>query len=232
MFAKCHRLRRLLHYLVEKRLCGAPADTSEYAIGIEVFNRQAKSYNTGEDPIVRVQIGRLRERLRALYASGRFASEIEFFIPRGNYMPTIRRATGAPAASLRHDSKMSLALLPLTCISDDRDGMAFTRGLNEELGYQLFLEFGDRILPHGLPAAPQHATAADYVLQGSLRFGMGLARLSVRLLETATGRMAWSTQFDRQAPFGISQQEDLASVIRNSLAGHFNTAAAVPRGSE
>jgi flagellar biosynthesis GTPase FlhF len=57
--------QRLLHYLVAKRLAGDEAALRETAIALDVFRRDPATYDPQVDPIVRVNIGRLRERLTA-----------------------------------------------------------------------------------------------------------------------------------------------------------------------
>jgi TolB-like protein len=43
----------------------------------------------------------------------------------------------------------------------------------------------------------------------------------VRLIDVAQGRIRWSEQFDRNQPYGIATQEDLAESICRSLTGYF-----------
>lgn len=88
-FARAQRMRELLQFLVEQKLSGSPRDTQEYAVGIEVFKRDPATYNTCTDPIVRVQVGRLRDRLRAYYAGSGTDDVLRFMIPVGSYMPEI-----------------------------------------------------------------------------------------------------------------------------------------------
>lgn len=57
-------MSRLLAYLVERAITDCARDTSEYAIGIGVFDRDPLHYSPGEDPVVRVQVGRLRTKLK------------------------------------------------------------------------------------------------------------------------------------------------------------------------
>lgn len=38
-------------------------------------------------------------------------------------------------------------------------------------------------------------------------------RTSVRLIDVAQGRIRWSAQFDRNRPYGIATQKDLAELV-------------------
>jgi hypothetical protein len=69
LFNNAPRRSCLLKFLVEKALSGAVWNTKEYIIGIEVFDRDPSTYCTNDDPIVRVQVGRLRETLKIYYAT-------------------------------------------------------------------------------------------------------------------------------------------------------------------
>jgi TolB-like protein len=89
IFSKAYRMSRLLRYLVETSVWGACRDLSEYAIGLEVFDRDPGTYYPGEDPVVRVQVGRLRQRLKTYYATLGNQTDVHVSIPLGNYKPVI-----------------------------------------------------------------------------------------------------------------------------------------------
>lgn len=87
LFKHSPRMSRLLDYLIEKAILQSARDTSEYAIGISVFDRTPCSYSTGEDPVVRVQVGRLRAKLKTYYTTDGRNARIKVVIPLGSYMP-------------------------------------------------------------------------------------------------------------------------------------------------
>lgn len=203
-FAKSPRLRRLLAFLVEKRIDGALRDLNEYTIGIEVFDRVPATYHTGEDPIVRVQVGRLREKLAGYYAgSGRHARHL-LQIPKGSYVPSLRAGNTSSAQHM-------LAVAPLLCLDEETAGQVFVRGLNEELIDQLFQRFGS------VPALPQ----AHHMLEGSVRVDAGLLRVAVRLRDAASGALLWSTQFDRTQAMSIALQAAFAAEIGMAVQAYF-----------
>ena len=61
-FARSERLRSFLSYIVENELSGKAAQLKGYSIGIDVFSR-APGFDAGNDPLVRVQAGKLRKLL-------------------------------------------------------------------------------------------------------------------------------------------------------------------------
>lgn len=78
---------RLLRYLVTKRIAGDDAAMREAAIALDVFKRDPATYDPQIDPIVRVNIGRLRERLESHYANFDHPPKLRIVLPRGRYAP-------------------------------------------------------------------------------------------------------------------------------------------------
>jgi len=96
-FATAGRLSRLLRYVVEKTLAGEADQLKEYAVGIEVFDRDDK-YDPRLDSIVRVEAGRLRSRLDEYYNGEGAASPIRISLPRGGYVAQFETREATPAA--------------------------------------------------------------------------------------------------------------------------------------
>ena len=86
-FAGADRLRRFLSYIVEETLAGRGAQIKEFLLGIDVFDR-APLYDPRLDPIVRVEAGRVRKKLRHYYETTGYADPIVIEIARGCYTPT------------------------------------------------------------------------------------------------------------------------------------------------
>ena len=84
-FASAGRLSRLLRYVVDKTLAGEADQLKEYAVGIEVFDRDDK-YDPRLDSIVRVEAGRLRSRLDEYYNGAGAGAPMRITLPRGGYL--------------------------------------------------------------------------------------------------------------------------------------------------
>ena len=65
-FAHAERRSRFLRFTIESVLAGHADQIKEYLVGVEVFDREA-SYNPQIDPIVRVEAGRVRSKLKEYY---------------------------------------------------------------------------------------------------------------------------------------------------------------------
>ena len=66
IFSRAERSSHLLRFLVEKALGGAGIELGEHLIAVEVLGRSA-SFTPDTDAIVRVEAGRLRQRLQTYY---------------------------------------------------------------------------------------------------------------------------------------------------------------------
>ena len=61
-FANADRMSRFLRYVVERTLAGESDRLKEYAIGVDVFDRN-EAYDPRIDSIVRVEAARLRSKV-------------------------------------------------------------------------------------------------------------------------------------------------------------------------
>src|SRR5262249_39363568 len=85
LFARSSRLSSFLKFIVEKTLAGEGESLKEHVIAVELYGKSA-DFNTAEDPIVRVDARRLRDRLREYYAGARDGGVI-ISVPKGSYTP-------------------------------------------------------------------------------------------------------------------------------------------------
>src|SRR6516165_5556923 len=79
-------LQQLLRYLVQKTFDSSAEALKEYTIGIEALGRPL-DFDPKADPIVRVQIHRLRQKLKEYYDSDGLHDSIVIEIPKGQYLP-------------------------------------------------------------------------------------------------------------------------------------------------
>jgi TolB-like protein len=114
-FAGAERQRRLLRYIVEHTLAGTTDELKEYAVGIEVFDRD-DNYDPRLDSIVRVEAGRLRSRLDEYYNGEGAAAPLRITLPRGGYVAEFeaRQPPAAPVVPLAPPTGRAWASWPLT----------------------------------------------------------------------------------------------------------------------
>ena len=114
-FASAGRLSRLLRYVVDRTLANEADQLKEYAVGVEVFDRDEK-YDPRLDSIVRVEAGRLRSRLDEYYNGEGAASPIRIMLPRGGYVAQFeaRPAVAAVSPPPVQQRRPAFASWPLT----------------------------------------------------------------------------------------------------------------------
>src|SRR5690242_9518936 len=76
--------RRLLQYLAEKTITGEADRLKEYSIGLEAFGKPP-SYDPRQDSIVRLHIGRLRQKLMAYYQTEAAHDAVLISLPKGAF---------------------------------------------------------------------------------------------------------------------------------------------------
>lgn len=217
LFSKAHRSSKLLHYLVTRSQDTAQR-SSELAVGVEVFGRDPAQYSPGDDPIVRVQIGRLRHKLIAYYAGEGQANPVRISIPVGSHNVLVEHPDRLPpSASAR------IAFRPLICLSREQDARILTMGISEELTYHLYRQFGHGMTsgrsPHTWPKT-LHEVTVNYLFEGSMRKDGNRVRISLRLLDLLQDSVAWSEQLDHEFDVSINSQEKIATACSEALRRH------------
>ncbi|AYG61918.1 hypothetical protein [Rhizobium jaguaris] len=97
-FLAPERGRRFLEYIVEETLAGRADYLKAYTIAQEVFTRDP-SFDAQNDPVVRIEAGRIRRGLERYYLVAGQTDQVEITIPKGAYVPCFRYA----AAERPHD---------------------------------------------------------------------------------------------------------------------------------
>src|SRR5580700_4458546 len=97
-FARAQRLIKLLEYICEKHFEGQDAELCEYGIATEVLGRPT-DFDPSEDAIARVEIHRLRKKLREYYAAEGSHQALKIIIPPGMYTPIFQQDGNSTAAS-------------------------------------------------------------------------------------------------------------------------------------
>jgi hypothetical protein len=105
-FRNALTLQQLFQFLADKATAGATEGIKEYTIGVEAFGRK-QDFDPKTDPIVRVQIHRLRQKLKEYYDAEGSRDPVLIEIPKGHYLPSFEVAT-VPGASLSNGTSSQL----------------------------------------------------------------------------------------------------------------------------
>ena len=161
LFMRSERLSRFLRFIVEQTLAGRACDLNQYAVGLAVFDK-TPSFDPNIDPIVRVEAGRLRAKLREYHATSGLADPIRIGMTKSGYVPVFKRSepktvsfepvtfvsqavtrspvTGPSASATSPsfgDKKIAIAVLPFANLSRDAASDQFCRELSDRMSKEL-----------------------------------------------------------------------------------------------
>ncbi len=136
--------------------------------------------------------------------------------------------TSVPAAS------PVLVVLPLRAIGADSNEAAFADGLSEDLTLRLAHVNGLRLISSASASRAQqdgfdakqlaerlHVTHA---IEGSLQEAGDQLRIGLRLIETPSGHVLWTQNYDRKFADVFMLQQDIAQAVASALALHLDNA--------
>jgi len=132
--------------------------------------------------------------------------------------------------SLALPDKPSIAVLPFDNLSGDPEQDYFADGLTDDVIGQL-ARFRSLFVigsTSSFPYKGQSPKVAEvgrelgvaYVARGGIRKAGNRVRISVELVEVATGRQLWSERYDSELEDIFALQDEVASKIVSTLAGH------------
>jgi len=230
------RLCSLLRFIVEETLNGRGSHLKEARIGLEVFGRRPDSYDPAIDPIVRVQMGRLRSKLRSYYQSQGARDRVRIDIPIGTYVPAFARHIVDDPRSAEHTTASTrpiiaddirMAVLPIVNMSTDLENQYFCDGLTEELINRLAQIPRLRVVAR--TSSFQFKDAArdirevgrlldvSKVLEGSVRKAGNRIRVTVQLINVIDGCHVWSERYEGELTDIFAIHEQISTAIQRAL---------------
>jgi hypothetical protein len=102
-FDQADRASAFLRFIVTTSLEGRASEIKESVIAVEALGRTT-SFDPKSDPIVRVEAGRLRTRLKAYYDAEGSQDPILITLPKGGYIPEFAIRTPPGGAYKRTES--------------------------------------------------------------------------------------------------------------------------------
>ena len=95
-FRNAESLRKLLRFLAEKAATGEADNLKEYSLGIDALGKPT-TYDPRSDATVRIQVGRLRQKLAEYHAEEGKLDEWVVTLPKGRFRLVCDPRTEAPA---------------------------------------------------------------------------------------------------------------------------------------
>jgi adenylate cyclase len=109
------RLTRFLSFVVATTLAGKSGCIKAYTIATQALDRDS-DFDPQNDPIVRVEAGRLRQALARYYAKDGRDDPVLIDLPRGTYVPSFRGRATAPPQNVDGTDAVSADVGPKTPI--------------------------------------------------------------------------------------------------------------------
>jgi len=227
------KLCQFLRFTVEEVLRGHGSELKEYAIGVGVF-RRGREFDTGADPIVRVQARRLRSKLAQYYQTEGRDEPMRIEYPVGSYSPVFVQRTAAPAqdalSSIQAQASSAprlLAVLPFVGVGNE-GSEAFGEGITDELIHELSSWEGVRVVARSSCFQFKgrsedvrrigESLGVTALLSGSVRIEGPRVRVLAQLIDAETGVNLRSSAYDRELGGILATQQEisreLAGIVR------------------
>lgn len=238
---QAERLRRFLGYIVEHALGGQSGSPNQFAIAVDVFDRD-QDFDPTIDAIVRVEAGRLRSKLLEYYDDEGRDDSVRISIPKRGYAVKFQfREKGAAktddgladhdAAGTSFESirviNPTIAVLPFDNMSTDPEQEYFSDGISEDLITDLSQLPGLSVIARqstfsykGTATNTQEISAqlgADFIVEGSVRRISNRIRINVQLIDGQAGKHIWAERFDREVDDIFALQDSVNRKIVDAL---------------
>jgi len=156
-FIQSQRLSRFLRFTVDQFIQGEGEKLKEYHVGTAVFDKD-DSFDPRTDPIVRVEAGRLRSKLKEYYAAEGRDDQILIDLPKGSYVPVVQKRISPSLAA----AEVPVIRRPIQWGNVAVIAFLFLAAL---AAFWAFAEFRqNQILRSRLEAAKPHLTNPEFAL--------------------------------------------------------------------
>ena len=232
-------------YMAPEQACGDPVDartdlfglgavTYECLAGVTPFRRETVTATfaalMGEPPRslttwgVREDLASVVEHCLAKLPNERpqSASQVADMFARVLGSQSGSTATIAPLAPA------SIAVLPFTDLSPAHDQAYFCDGIAEEILHAMTRLGGVRVAARGSSFQYRggdhdirtvgRSLQVDHVLEGSVRRAGTRMRITVQLVDVASGRQVWAERYDREADDVFAVQDEIAARTAATLS--------------
>ncbi len=240
-FRATNKQREFLNFVVNETLAGRTSQLKGYTIAVDVYER-TENFDPQVDPIVRLEAGRLRRKLEHYYLTAGKNDPVRIEIPKGGYVPTFQTTEKQSTQTIAfipegNDSTsntvQTIAVMPLTNLTGDKEEDYFVDGLTEELTAELarYLDFqviashttmrfkGQKIDPREISSD----LGLDFLLTGSVRKSTKKLKVTIQLIDASTAGQIWGESYKRNLTAGdlIALQEEIVRSVVGSIADQY-----------
>lgn len=222
-FARAEQLRRLLSYVVEAALEGREDTLKETVIGIELFDLST-NFDPKSDPVVRMAMRRLRDRLQQYYSNEGAADSTVISLEPGSYVPRFGPRNN------HEQQRVSIAVLPLESLPEESEGTESGGLVREALLTRLARNTSFRLVANEWVLPTQgvdwdagrigQQLQVRFIVRGACVVNNDKIRVCTELVRTEDGKSLWSGDHEQDASDEIwTVQDDIAvHVEKHALA--------------
>lgn len=216
------QLRRLLRHLVLSAQVGAEHALREIVVGVEALGRDPARFDPRQDPIVRTEARRLRAKLADYYAGEGRDDPIVIEVPKGGYLPVLRKVLAADALD-----SANVAVLPFANFTGDAAREASCDALTDEVIDALARIPSLRVIARTSSFRYKNTRAdartiaasltAGLLLEGSVQQAGERVRVIAQLVLGRDGSHVWSQAFEGPAGALTAIESALADEIVRAM---------------
>ena len=208
VFAKSKRQRELLTYLIQQMRDGNGPRVKGYVIALELFKR-SEDFDPSKDAIVRVEAGRLRNKLREYYETSGADDPVEIILPKGTYaIQVIDRDNGRNkyGNQLKQTNLMlcppKLAIMPFLMIDMFEQDEHLVAEIADLVIFELVeldviqVTSSNASLMFNAPSRKQNVMLdAHYMFEASVQKAEGTLILMARIYSQLADAYVWHSRF-------------------------------------
>jgi TolB-like protein len=224
IFRKAENLQRLLQFIVLKALAGQAEELKQYVLGVEVFGRHP-SFDPRTDPIVRIQAGRLRAKLREYYMGKGCMDPYVIEVPRGSYVPLFHAQLPVASMPPSNGESKAVAVIPFINLLTNEQEKYLADALTEDIIDDLIKSKSLRVIPWIAVMQFKKETCdvrelaerfgVQYVLEGSIRRIADTLRVKARLFDISS-QCLWRGQYHYGTQsFWLEEDTMAAAIVRD-----------------
>lgn len=226
-FAQTERLGRFLDYVVNQTLAGDADRLNQFAIAVEVFDRDA-TFDPNIDAIVRVEAGRLRSRL--LEYHDRFGRDdpVRIVLAKRGYAAGFKfHSTATETRKAFEPDYPVIAVMPFVNMSPDPDQDYFADGITEDVITDLSKLPGVAVISRQSTFAYKGASisseqvcaelGANLLLEGSVQKAGDKVRITAQLIDGKSSQHLWAERYQRDLDEVFAIQDEVNEKIVEAL---------------
>jgi TolB-like protein len=249
-FVVPERLKQLLRFLIEETLAGRTHRLKGYNLAVEVLGRD-EQFDPQTDPIVRVEVGRLRRAMQDYYQGAGSDDPVHIKIPKGCYIPifssmkksiellptghnnTIGHLDASKSILAAPAFLPTIAVLPLLGSGSTTTPEHFADGLSNSLVLAFTHYRGVHVIAHRSAGQFKdqlvnvrdigQRLGARYILDGSVHHCVDMVRVIMHLTDAQTGMQLWAEHYDYEMTVSnvFSLQEEIACRVAALIADDY-----------